>query len=102
MSSTYTTSNGVKIRYPGLPASLKEKFVPGKMYKYQNDVQRLPVMPLKHILDNYLLSVQPLMSNQEMTKTRQVVEEFGKAGGIGEMLHKKLVERSQTHESWVS
>jgi carnitine O-acetyltransferase len=72
------------------------------MYKYQNDVQRLPVMPLKHILDNYLLSVQPLMSNQEMTKTRQVVEEFGKAGGIGEMLHKKLVERSQTHESWLA
>lgn len=35
-------------------------------------------------------------------QTRQVVEEFGRPGGIGEELHLRLEKRAQTQDNWVS
>ena len=45
---------------------------------------------------------QPLLSAEELHQTRSVVAEFGKAGGLGERLQQKLLERAKTHENWVS
>ena len=56
--ATFTNSEGVKVQVPDLPASLAKRYVPGQMYKYQDSLQRLPVMPLQQTLDKYLLSVQ--------------------------------------------
>ena len=56
--ATFTNSEGVKVQVPVLPDSLAKRYVPGQMYKYQDSLQRLPVMPLQQTLDKYLLSVQ--------------------------------------------
>ena len=45
---------------------------------------------------------QPLLSSEEMERTRKIVEKFGIAGGVGEKLQKQLEERAKTHDNWAS
>lgn len=45
---------------------------------------------------------QPLLSSEEMDKTKTVVAEFGKPGGVGEQLQQKLIERAKANDNWVS
>lgn len=45
--------------------------------------------------------MQPLLSNEEFERTRKVVADFGRRGGVGEKLQKKLMERAEAKESWV-
>ena len=42
------------------------------------------------------------MSIEEFEATKRIVAEFGKPGGVGEQLQKKLLERADARESWVS
>ena len=41
------------------------------------------------------------MSSEEFEKTKEIVAEFGKTGGVGEELQKMLLERAATEENWV-
>ena len=45
---------------------------------------------------------QPLLTAEELERTKGVVTEFGKPGGTGEKLQEILVERAKTHNNWVS
>ena len=45
--------------------------------------------------------LQTLVSSEEFERTKKLVAEFGKSGGVGEQLQKKLLERSEVKESWV-
>nr|XP_057918177.1 choline O-acetyltransferase-like [Doryrhamphus excisus] len=62
---------------------------------------KVPVPPLKQTLDTYLKCVQHLVKPEEFDKTKAVVEKFGAAGGVGEVLQKKLLERRDKMENWV-
>lgn len=42
------------------------------------------------------------MSADQFKATKAVVAEFGKEGGQGEELQRRLVERAETRDSWVS
>lgn len=42
------------------------------------------------------------MSDEELEKTKKVVAEFGRPGGVGEQLQKKLFERAEEKENWVT
>ena len=44
---------------------------------------------------------QPLLSEEELAETKRQAEEFGRPGGVGEWLQKKLQERAASRESWV-
>ena len=44
---------------------------------------------------------QPLLSAEELAETRRVVEEFGRPGGTGEVLHQRLEKRAQSSPNWV-
>lgn len=46
-------------------------------------------------------SLQPLLSPEELEKTRAIVKEFGREGGAGEKLQQALLERAKNHENWV-
>ena len=54
----FTNSRGVKCVLPRLPPSISKVFTPGQMYRYQESVKKLPVMPLDYILGKYLETVE--------------------------------------------
>uniref|UniRef100_A0A1D1YFG2 Carnitine O-acetyltransferase, mitochondrial n=1 Tax=Anthurium amnicola TaxID=1678845 RepID=A0A1D1YFG2_9ARAE len=66
----------------------------GPMLRYQKSLPKLPVPALKDTLEKYLTSVRPLVSSEEYAKTEAAVAEFQKPGGIGEELHKRLLEKA--------
>ncbi|XP_061765546.1 choline O-acetyltransferase-like [Nerophis ophidion] len=62
---------------------------------------KVPVPPLKQTLDTYLRCVRHLVKAEQFDKTKALVEKFGAAGGAGEVLQKKLLERREKTENWV-
>ena len=70
-----------------------------------------PSLPFPLLLSRTLLpllsllplpcSFQPLLSPEELEKTRAIVKEFGREGGAGEKLQQALLERAKNRENWV-
>ncbi|XP_062904015.1 carnitine O-acetyltransferase-like [Mobula hypostoma] len=63
---------------------------------------QLPVPPLRHTLERYLLALQPLVSPEELEQTREMVREFSKPHGIGLKLQDRLEKRSRRTENWLT
>lgn len=82
------------------PSSLVK--VSGRFKAHQDSLPRLPVPALHQSLDRYLKALQPIVSEEEWTQTKQLVEEFQAAGGVGERLQKGLERRARKTENWVS
>lgn len=57
--------------------------------------------PLQQTLDRYLLALQPIISEEELNHTQELVAEFCKPGGVGERLQKGLERRAKKTENWV-
>ncbi|KAF7705688.1 choline O-acetyltransferase-like isoform X2 [Silurus meridionalis] len=66
-----------------------------------NVLPKVPVPDLQHTLSAYLKCVKHLVPEAQFQKTKAIVEKFGKPGGTGEMLQKKLLERRDKTENWV-
>ncbi|XP_035684384.1 carnitine O-acetyltransferase-like isoform X2 [Branchiostoma floridae] len=77
------------------------KLPPGRMVSHQSSLPRLPVPDLCQTLEKYLLTVRPLVDDTAFQKTKQLVEEFGKSGGLGESLQTKLKKRAQERQNWL-
>uniref|UniRef100_A0A8C2KUV1 Carnitine O-acetyltransferase n=1 Tax=Cyprinus carpio TaxID=7962 RepID=A0A8C2KUV1_CYPCA len=69
---------------------------------HQESLPKLPVPPLQQTCSRYLASLEPLISAEEMTHTRELMDEFLRPGGIGERLQKSLERRARKTENWVS
>ncbi|KAM8837497.1 choline O-acetyltransferase b [Spinachia spinachia] len=69
--------------------------------KKRQMLPKVPVPPLKQTLDTYLKCVQHLVKEEQFKKTKVIVERFGAAGGVGEVLQKKLLERRDKTTNWV-
>ncbi|KFM59850.1 Carnitine O-acetyltransferase, partial [Stegodyphus mimosarum] len=72
-----------------------------KLQAHQQSLPRLPVPPLHPSLEKYLLSVRPLLTEEEYRNTEKVVKEFGAPGGLGVKLHTMLKERAKVTENWL-
>ncbi|CAG8836968.1 34510_t:CDS:2, partial [Racocetra persica] len=66
----------------------------GPLLRYQKSLPRLLVPALSETLEKYLKSVRALTNEEEYAKTQAIVTEFQKPGGIGEELHKRLLEKA--------
>ena len=71
------------------------------MFAKQLELPHLPVPLLQQSLSKYLLAVRCLVEDNDFNKTKRIAEEFGKEGGIGEMLQERLIERSRVNVNWV-
>ncbi|KAL5484736.1 hypothetical protein EMCRGX_G021281 [Ephydatia muelleri] len=107
LAATMSTSqllNGAasKLQFPALPKELVDRYKPGQMFQHQRALPKLPVPPLQQTLNKYITSVQPLLSAEDLERTKHIVHEFGRSGGIGEVLQQALVQRANTQENWLS
>ena len=72
------------------------------MFAKQTELPHLPIPPLHQSLAKYLLAVHCLVDDADFSNTKIIAEEFGKPGGIGEMLQERLIEKSRMEVNWVS
>ncbi|XP_064457422.1 carnitine O-acetyltransferase-like [Ornithodoros turicata] len=73
----------------------------GLMFSRQSELPKLPVPPLKESMEKLLMTVKPLVTEEQLNHTRQVVEQFLAPGGEGEKLHRFIMERSKKRENWL-
>ena len=71
------------------------------MLAKQDSLPSLPVPSLHQTMEKYLLAIKPLVDEEDFEYTQDLVRDFLKPGGDGEMLHNKLVQRAKTEENWV-
>ena len=74
---------------------------PFSMLAKQDSLPPLPVPPLQQTMDKYLLAIKPLVDEEDFDYTKDLVEDFLKPGGDGEVLHNKLLQRAKTEKNWV-
>lgn len=71
-------------------------------FQHEMSLPHLPVPPLQQTMEKYLLSVKPLLTDEEYQCTKEVVSEFQEPDGAGELLQDKLVSRSKRMENWLA
>ncbi|XP_068422425.1 carnitine O-acetyltransferase-like [Clinocottus analis] len=75
--------------------------IPERTMVQQEGLPKLPVPPLKQTCERYLAALKPIVSEEELEYTRQLVKEF-LTGGVGERLQKSLERRANKTDNWLS
>lgn len=76
--------------------------VAGRYLTHQQGLPHLPVPPLQQTCERYITALEPIVEVEELKHTKELVQEFKKAGGVGERLQKGLEKRAANTENWVS
>nr|XP_053646928.1 choline O-acetyltransferase-like [Cherax quadricarinatus] len=63
-------------------------------------VPKLPVPPLGHTLTWYLVHLKPVLRDEEYQEAADIVDEFGKPGGVGEKIQEELIKRHDNTDNW--
>nr|XP_061794037.1 choline O-acetyltransferase-like [Nerophis lumbriciformis] len=69
---------------------------------YSESVPKLPLPALKDTLETYLSCVKHLLTDEQFQKSQETVKRFGAPGGVGELLQRKLQEKREKTDNWVS
>uniref|UniRef100_A0A672JN49 Carnitine O-acetyltransferase-like n=1 Tax=Salarias fasciatus TaxID=181472 RepID=A0A672JN49_SALFA len=79
----------------------RDNYIQERSLVHQEGLPKLPVPPLKQTCERYLATLEPIVSEEELEHTRELVQEFLK-GGVGERLQKGLERRARKTENWLS
>ena len=73
------------------------------MLRFEDSLPRLPVPSLEETSKRYLKSLHPLLNKEEFAASQKAVEEFSKAGAVGQTLQERLVARAKDpkHKNWI-
>lgn len=74
----------------------------GRYLAHQEGLPSLPVPALQQTCDRYLSVLEPIVDMEKLRRTRELVTDFQKAGGVGERLQKSLEKRAGGKENWLS
>jgi carnitine O-acetyltransferase len=86
-----------------LPSGYAEDKSKGAMLRFQDSLPRLPVPTLEETAQRYLKSLNPLLSQAELEKSKAAVKDFIKPGGAGEKLQERLIKRREdpSTKNWI-
>ncbi|XP_037609007.1 carnitine O-acetyltransferase [Sebastes umbrosus] len=76
--------------------------VTGRYLTHQKGLPSLPVPPLQQTCERYMSALEPIVEVDELKHTKELVDDFQKAGGVGERLQRGLEKRAQNAVNWLS
>lgn len=88
------------VKTSGLVRPVAVTRVAGRYLAHQESLPKLPVPPLQQTCERYLAALEPIVEEEDLQHTRQLLEEF-QHGGVGERLQKGLERRAKKMENWV-
>ncbi|XP_030631191.1 carnitine O-acetyltransferase isoform X1 [Chanos chanos] len=99
---TRTMVKAGMMKSPGLVKPVSVTKVAGRYLAHQEGLPKLPLPALQQTCERYLTALEPIVEEEELKHTRELVTKFQMPGGVGERLQMGLVHRAQKMENWLS